>query len=252
MLSKARYHKLFKEFLTYTDEKGHLAKGILRIIKPRKIWTFLDVGCGTGEITVPIARRVSSTVAIDINGYVLDQAKKNARGLKSIKFVKADWTKVKSLGKFDFVLSSHALYSSFFRGQLRAALIKLVRHVKPGGYLLIIHFGTTGDVNKMIKKFSKKLQGTKITKQRVEQDDLYIKNMLKKMGYSPHIQKVSTYIVTPSIEQSLFLTEWILGVPYNKFTLEQQRDLLTFLKRRIKNGKVVISGHHSFIWAKIK
>jgi SAM-dependent methyltransferase len=246
-LDKARYDKLFRTYLSYTDEKEVLASALLKAVKPRKAWTFLDVGCGSGEITIPIARKVSHAVAFDINGYVLGLARRKAHGLDTIEFLEGDWTRINNIGEFDFVLASHALYSSFFRGQLRGSVIKLLGHVKPGGYLAIIHFHETGDEHDLVGRFWKKFPGTKITKKRVDQDHRYIIKLLNGMGYAPREKILRTSLVIPSVKKALFLTEWVLGVPYEDLPEALQREVLAYFKGLVRNGKVVFTSHHSLI-----
>lgn len=64
----------------------------------------LDFGCGTGRLTIPLAKRSNKIMAIDISESVLKEAAKNAQdfGLTNIDFKPFSDTLISS-NKFDFI-----------------------------------------------------------------------------------------------------------------------------------------------------
>lgn len=67
----------------------------------------LDHGCGTGRLTLPIARRAGEVVALDVSPGMLAEAEDNARaaGLSNIRFERADDELSRAEGEFDLIVS---------------------------------------------------------------------------------------------------------------------------------------------------
>jgi len=59
------------------DKDDYISKMLNRIeVKPE--WTVLDIGCGPGTLTVPLAKKVKSITALDISSEMLKFLKINA------------------------------------------------------------------------------------------------------------------------------------------------------------------------------
>jgi len=75
--------------------------------------TVLDVGCGGGILTIPLAKRAKQVTALDVSKVRINQVKDEAEreGLSNIKFVCGDWqhTSVNGVGKHDVVIASRSL-----------------------------------------------------------------------------------------------------------------------------------------------
>jgi SAM-dependent methyltransferase len=98
----------------------------------------LDVGCGTGRVTVPAARRVGpagEVVGLDLQPEMLRRARRKARGLSNVRFVAGDVVETPlEEGYFDLALVVGVL------GELRdreGALRAVHRALRPGGLLSI-------------------------------------------------------------------------------------------------------------------
>jgi 2-polyprenyl-3-methyl-5-hydroxy-6-metoxy-1,4-benzoquinol methylase len=67
----------------------------------------LDFGCGVGRVTLPLARRVDSVVAIDIADSMLSVAREllERHAITNVQLVKGDATLSATLGPFDLVHS---------------------------------------------------------------------------------------------------------------------------------------------------
>lgn len=95
--------------------------------------TVLDVGCGIGRLTVPIAKKVSKVTALDIADEMLHVCKKNVEeaGLENVTIINSDWNEIeidKDIAKHDVAFSSRSvgLYD----------IIKLNNVAKKYAYLL--------------------------------------------------------------------------------------------------------------------
>ena len=69
----------------------------------------LDVGCGPGRLSIPMARRAKSLTALDAFGEMLKFCKQNAKnaGVKNIKFMQKSWLDI--IGKHDVVVASRSV-----------------------------------------------------------------------------------------------------------------------------------------------
>ena len=67
------------------DKDDYISKMLDRIeVKPG--WTVLDIGCGPGTLTIPLAQKTKSVTALDISSEMLKNLKANAEkiGLDNI------------------------------------------------------------------------------------------------------------------------------------------------------------------------
>lgn len=76
--------------------------------------TVLDVGCGPGRLTVPIAKRVAGVTALDASPKMLEYCLKNVEraGLENVVGKQLDWTEAepgKDIGKHDVVVASRSV-----------------------------------------------------------------------------------------------------------------------------------------------
>jgi len=106
--------------------RSEYADRMMAILDPDPEWSALDVGCGPGTLTLPLARRVQSVTALDFSPRMLDllRARCSSRGVRNVVPVlgawEDDWSML-GLGKFDLAIASRSLSVS----DLRAAVEKL-------------------------------------------------------------------------------------------------------------------------------
>lgn len=96
-----------REHSGYTEQ-------VLRLIQCEENDTVLDVGAGTGALSLPLARRARLVTALDHSATMLEILAKNAAEdhLDNIKLLQLDWTKAKlgvDFPQHDIVLVSRSL-----------------------------------------------------------------------------------------------------------------------------------------------
>ena len=100
----------------------------------------LDFGCGVGRLVIPLARRCTSVVGIDVSHRMLEEAQQNcaATGVANAEFVKSDgdWPEVS--GTFDLI-HSFIVFQHIPVRHGEALLSAMLQRLRPGG-VGVLHF----------------------------------------------------------------------------------------------------------------
>ncbi len=109
-------------------------KRTLKIGNRTKSYRLLDLGCGTGEASWPLWKRVASVTFLDRSPAMLRAARnKYPKGI----FVRGDAASLPFLdGEFDVIVSRGALLSQLEPERVQAALEHLWRILRPQGVIL--------------------------------------------------------------------------------------------------------------------
>ncbi len=125
----------------YQEELGRVVDEIEKqmvyeLLEPEPGMRLLDVGCGTGNYALELARRGLQVVGVDVSGAMLEVARRKARdrGVE-LRLIQADIAELElEPGSYDAVLSVTAL--EFFREPARV-LDKCYEALRPGGRLVV-------------------------------------------------------------------------------------------------------------------
>lgn len=93
----------------------------------------LDIGCGTGEFTYKLSKKIKSVSGIDLSPVMIEEAIKRHSG-ENIKYSIQDFDQLDEESTFDYVVS----VATFHHLNLETALPKIERILKRNGKLLVL------------------------------------------------------------------------------------------------------------------
>lgn len=125
-----------EQYKKFQAERARPFWDLAKKIDFAKVFSMLDVGCGTGELTkaLHLAHDLPRTVGIDSSANMLEEADAAAQTTRGLAFHHADVESFKPAEKFDLVFSNAALQWV----PEHEALFQLMRTwLKPGGQLAV-------------------------------------------------------------------------------------------------------------------
>lgn len=109
----------------------------------------VDLGCGTGALTLPLARQATKVVAVDVSSAMIDHLRRNAEaaGLTNVDGRTAPIEQLElAPGSVDVIVSNYALHH--LRDKDKQVVVqRAATWLRPGGRLVIgdMMFGRGGD-----------------------------------------------------------------------------------------------------------
>jgi SAM-dependent methyltransferase len=208
------------------DKNDYISKMLSRI-KVKRNWSVLDIGCGPGTLTIPLAGKVKTVTALDISSEMLKHLKVNARnkGLNNISYINSSWQdafKSKQVAEHDVVVASRTLMS----GDMKEAIFNLNSVALQAIYLTlpIIHLPFDWEVYKAIGRKGKK-----------HAPYVYFYNLLYQMGILANVEILCSRVNVqfPSIEAAIEDLQWRT----EPFSPQELIKLKAFLKKKIAENK---------------
>jgi SAM-dependent methyltransferase len=135
-----------RPFGTTRFELWLMARDASRKLRVDRKSRVLEIGCGVGAVGLPIARRASTYVGIDIADRALDVFRERlaAAGLgdgraslRSVDFAAAPNQTVESLGRFDRVIAYAVLHYIATEAEGRTFVARALAALEPGGRALL-------------------------------------------------------------------------------------------------------------------
>ena len=122
------YDKLMGDF-NYTEIASF-------IIKQNFGKNGLELGCGSGEITIPLAKAGYKMTACDMSAQMLDIAQKKAlKNALDIRFLQEDIVELYLDKKFDFIVAICDVFNYITNEELKAVIDKCYSMLNDGGTL---------------------------------------------------------------------------------------------------------------------
>jgi ubiquinone/menaquinone biosynthesis C-methylase UbiE len=99
----------------------------------------LEIACGTGRMTIPLAQVGAAITGLDLSPAMLEVARRKSARLSQIRWVEAGMRNFDLGEQFDLILSpGHSFQFMLTADEQLECLETLKRHLAPGG-ILIIH-----------------------------------------------------------------------------------------------------------------
>ena len=146
------YKRQLKLFVQSSTEKGiELVKigEVISGLRERK--SFLDIGAGGGDLTIPIAQSFQETTLVEPNEKQADYFRHRCPQF----IVHNDlWEKI-DLGemRYDFILCSHVLYY-ISEGKWLPTIEKMYEHLADGGRIAVVLQSPMGEVADFFNQFA--------------------------------------------------------------------------------------------------
>lgn len=138
--AKSWNFELYQASHSFVWEYG---RDMLALLDAKPEEHILDLGCGTGQLTVEIANRGAMVIGADSSPEMIARAREN---YPAIRFEVADATDLPYRGQFDAVFSNAALH--WIRDQ-QNAIASIGRALKPGARL-VFEMGGHGNLQQVL------------------------------------------------------------------------------------------------------
>ena len=168
--------------------------------------TILDLGCGEGTISIPLAKKSSKLTAIDLSERMLEQIieKANKEGLNNINTKKMDLRDINlnNVGPHDVVIASRSVNSIFSIKDFLKNLNEIANK-----YVYLTIFGAEN------KKYEKVVAELLNKDYKTYPHYSYIFNLLVNIGISPNAENLycESSIEYENMEDALKRIAWRLG-----------------------------------------
>jgi ubiquinone/menaquinone biosynthesis C-methylase UbiE len=221
------------------------AEQFLNRIKVDANSTVLDVGCGPGNLAIPLAKRVKSVTALDISKEMLDYVRKDAdkEGLGNIKCVNKGWEDVvtgEDVEICDVAIASRSLV--WF--DLKESLSKIDRVSRQRVYL-------TRPVTTNLRHLYEGAYKAIGREYKSGPDYIYVYNLLYQMGTYANVEifESKSRMCYPSLDKAVEDWRWKIG----KLKPDEEERLRAYLMEQLeeRNGTFELKTQSKWKWALI-
>jgi cyclopropane fatty-acyl-phospholipid synthase-like methyltransferase len=118
-----------------TREQLAIVRRLLRLSKGRRV---LDIPCGMGRLTIPLARSGLKMTGVELSDSYVRRARRTARGVDpAIRFVKADMRCIDFGGEFDAAFNWFGSFGYFADADNLRFAERVLAALRPGGRFLV-------------------------------------------------------------------------------------------------------------------
>jgi SAM-dependent methyltransferase len=219
------------------------AEAFLKIMKPHRTWKVLDMGCGSGTLSIPLAVKVREITAVDFSEKMLAilREQSDRREITNIKTIHArwedDWDRV-GIGVHDVAIASRSLVVD----DLQGAIMKLNHVARKRVYISTI----VGD-----GPFDRRIFEALGRKFVTGPDYIYNYNLLYQMGIHANVTFIfeKNTKIFESHEAALNSFKWML----EEMSRKEEDRLMEYLREHLvrHNGKWMLNYKIPVRWAVI-
>ncbi len=219
------------------------ANRFLSIMKPEPGWTVFDMGCGSGALALPLAKRVSAVTAVDFSGEMLSVVRSRCQNesIANVEIIRAawedDWEKY-GIGTYDAAVASRSLVVE----DLRASIAKLHAAARKRVYIVTVAGDGPGD-RRLFDAIGRPFDSGP--------DYIYYYNLLYQMGIPANVAFIEearnrTY---ESPEEAWTAMQWM----FDDMTSSEKEKLAAYLGEHLvfQFGSWRLSYSHNIRWAVI-
>lgn len=136
---------------------------VKRLLRLRKGQRVLDIPCGMGRITIPLARMGIEMTGVDLTAPFLRRARRRAgkAGL-DVRFIRGDMREIAFDGEFDAAFNWFGSFGYFSEEDNLAFCKKVLRALRPGGRFLIEGVNKSWLLPHFLKKSESLISGVRI------------------------------------------------------------------------------------------
>ncbi|WP_053217799.1 class I SAM-dependent methyltransferase [Virgibacillus senegalensis] len=130
----------FSPHILHDERTKEEIKGIKQLLALDNPSTILDLGCGHGRISIPLAQEGHEVIGLDGSEVSLAQAKRLSHelGIENIEWVLSEMKNMElPLDSLDYVLNMSTAIGYVSEDEDRQAFERVYKRLKPGGKLLI-------------------------------------------------------------------------------------------------------------------
>jgi SAM-dependent methyltransferase len=219
------------------------AEKLLNIIKPQAHWQVLDMACGAGTLTVPLAMQVKIITAVDFSHSMLAILNERCRtdGISNIRSIQGRWDddwEALGIGRHDVAIASRSLVSD----DLRGSILKLDGIARERVYII----ATVGDGpydRRMFEAIGRPLP--------YRPDYIYPYNLLYQMGIFAEVNFINNPMnkTFASPEDAFNSVVWM----FHGLSLREEEMLRSYLNENLvcRGGQWSLSYNQVIRWAVI-
>jgi len=217
-----------REFSEHAASTGY-PEAFIRILKPRKSWTVLDMACGGGTIATPLAKKVQSITAVDFSKRMLEIVDQRCRtgGITNVKTLQGRWEDdwdTLGIDVHDVAIASRSLLSE----TARDSIAKLNRIAKKAVYISVA-VGSGPSDRRLLESVGRECS--------TRPDYIFYYNLLYEMGILANVAFIpeSNRNSWDSHEEAFEDQRWM----FHGMTGEEEEKIRAYLKRHL----VWVKGH---------
>ena len=236
------WNKRAPSFANHAVKTGY-SDAFIKIMKPKRSWTVLDMACGGGTLAIPLANKVKQITAVDFSDGMLDILTETARKqkLKNIRTINAawdeDWSK-KDIGVHDVAIASRSLAMD----DIVSGIQKLINSSRKRVYVSTVSGDGPHDRKVM------EAVGRNFTP---HVDYIYVYNLLFQMGIRANVEFITEQNTKIFDDHDMALNSfrWML----DSMTAHEEELLKNFLKEHLvrRKDKWVLDYEKKVQWAVI-